>query len=81
MITSAILEASSEAVPITKLLQKSNLSHSRLSQFLQNLLGAELVTKIECEKKNTYVITDRGRMFLEEYKKFFDFAKNFGFEP
>ena len=54
--------------------QRSNLSHSRLEKFVSNLTGAGLVNKIEYDGKNTFVITEKGRLFLEEYTKFHEFA-------
>ena len=30
--------------------------------------------------KNTFVITEKGSLFLEEYQKFSDFAGTFGLE-
>ena len=46
-----------EGIKTTSLLTKANLSHSRLSKFLNNLTGAGLINKIEYDGKNTFVIT------------------------
>ena len=45
-----------EGIKTTSLLTKANLSHSRLSKFLNNLTGAGLINKIEYDGKNTFVI-------------------------
>ena len=65
---------------VTSLCQKGNLSHTRLQNFLARLTGSGLVNKIEYDGRNTYVITEKGRMFLTEYKKFNEFASSFGLE-
>ena len=38
------------------------------------------MNKIEIKGKNVFVITEGGQLFLEEYKKFDDFAKSMGLE-
>ena len=67
-------------IAVTSLCQKGNLSHTRLQNFLARLTGSGLVNKIEYDGRNTYVITEKGRMFLTEYKKFNEFASSFGLE-
>jgi predicted transcriptional regulator len=69
-----------EGIKTTSLLTKANLSHSRLAKFLENLTGADLVTKIEFDGKNSFVITPKGRQYLESYKKFSDLAESFGLD-
>ena len=67
-------------IAVTSLCQKGNLSHSRLRNFLSRLTGSGLVNQIEYDGKNTFVITKKGRLFLEEYTKFHEFAGSFGLE-
>ena len=69
-----------DGLAITHFIQKANISHSRLQVLIQNLTGSGLINKIEYDKKSTYVITEKGRLFLEEYKKFSEFAGSFGLE-
>ena len=69
-----------EGIKTTHLLAKANLSHSRLSKFIENLTGAGLINKIEYDGKNTFVITPKGRQYLESYEKFSDFAGSFGLD-
>ena len=69
-----------EGIKTTTLLTKANLSHSRLAKFIENLTGAGLINKIEYDGKNVFVITPRGRQYLESYKQFADIAETFGLE-
>ena len=73
-------QSGQEGIKTTSLLTKANLSHSRLSKFLENLTGAELINKIEYDGKNAFVITPKGRQYLESYKKFSDIAGSFGLD-
>ena len=69
-----------EGIKTTSLLTKANLSHSRLAKFIENLTGAELITKIEYDGKNTFVITPKGKQYLDSYKKFSTLAESFGLD-
>lgn len=69
-----------EGIKTTTLLTKANLSHSRLAKFIGNLTGAGLINKIEYDGKNVFVITPRGRQYLDSYKQFANIAETFGLE-
>ena len=69
-----------EGIRTTNLLTKANLSHTRLSKFIENLTGADLINKIEYDGKNTFVITPKGRQYLESYKEFSNLAGSFGLD-
>ena len=69
-----------QGIKTTSLLTKANLSHSRLSKFIDNLTGAGLINKIEYDGKNTFVLTPKGRQYLESYQKFSNIAESFGLE-
>ncbi|MBL7001414.1 MAG: transcriptional regulator [Nitrosopumilus sp.] len=73
-------QSGQEGIKTTSLLTKANLSHSRLSKFLENLTGAGLINKIEFDGKNTFVITPKGRQYLDSYVKFSSIAESFGLE-
>ncbi len=83
-IMTTVLDSMSDAgingLTVTQIIQKSNLSHSRLQKLVYNLSSSGLVNKIQYEKKQTFVITEKGRLLLEEYKKFSDLAETFGLE-
>lgn len=69
-----------EGIKTTSLLTKANLSHSRLSKFMDNLTGAGLINRIDYDGKNTFVITPKGRQYLESYAKFASIAESFGLD-
>jgi len=48
----------------TRLVYMSNLNFNRLTEFLKFLMDKELVIKNGDE--NTYIITDKGRVFLKQ---------------
>jgi len=74
----ATQQSGQEGIKTTHLLTKANLSHSRLTKFIENLTGAGLINKIIYDGKNTFVITPKGRLYLESYEKFSNFAESFG---
>ena len=65
---------------ITKLCTKSNISHGRLRSLLTTLTGSGLVNQIKFDGKNTFVITEKGSQYLEQYKKFSEIAESMGLE-
>ena len=79
-LLSATEQSGQAGIKTTALISKANLPHSRLSKFLSNLTGSGLINKIEFDGKHTFVITTKGRQYLESYKKFANFAKSFGLD-
>ena len=79
-LLTATQHSGQEGIKTTSLLTKANLSHSRLSKFLSNLTGAGLINKIEFDGKHTFVISQKGRQYLETYEKFSNVAESFGLE-
>ena len=83
-ITEDILDTVShsgiQGIPITPLIRKSNLSHKRMVGFINKLTQSNLVNKIETNGKITFIITEKGRVYLDEYKKFSSIAETFGLE-
>jgi len=73
-------QSGQEGIKTTSLLTKANLSHSRLEKFVNNLTGAGLMNKIEYDGKNVFVITPKGKQYLESYKNFSNLAGSFGLE-
>jgi len=79
-LLTAAEQSGQEGIKTTSLLTKANLSHSRLSKFIDNLTGAGLINKIEFDGKHTFVLTTKGRQYLESYQQFSDIAESFGLE-
>lgn len=79
-ILDATQEKGRDGIKVTVLMSKSNVPYKRLSKFLDKLTGTELINKIEVDGKNTFVITEKGILYLEEYKKFSSIAESFGLE-
>ncbi|MDH3766555.1 MAG: winged helix-turn-helix domain-containing protein [Nitrosopumilus sp.] len=73
-------DSGQEGIKTTALISKANLPHSRLSKLLSNLIGTGLINKIEFDGKYTFVITQKGRQYLESYQKFSTVAESFGLE-
>ena len=69
-----------DGIKTTSLLTKANLSHSRLVKFVDNLTGAGLINRVEFDGKNTFIITPKGRQYLDSYKNFSTIAESFGLE-
>jgi|TARA_B110000263_G_C15259307_1_gene488023 predicted transcriptional regulator len=67
-------------VQITTLLRKGNISHSRFKSFIKNMTSSGLINKIEFDGHNTFVITDKGSIYLEKYKQFQSLTESFGLE-
>jgi predicted transcriptional regulator len=65
----------------TKILYAANLSHDRLTQYLDELIEKELIQTIEEDETNrSYSLTEKGREFLNEYKKIERFSLAFGID-
>ena len=79
-VLNATQQSGQEGIKTTSLLTKANLSHSRLSKFIENLTGAGLINKIEFDGKNAFVITSKGRQYLDSYVNFSSIAESFGLE-
>ena len=79
-LLTATTDSGQEGIKTTTLISKANLSHSRLSKLLTNLIGTGLINKIEFDGKYTFVITTKGRQYLESYRKFSTIAESYGLE-
>ncbi len=79
-LLTATEQSGQEGIKTTALISKANLSHSRLSKLISNLTGNGLINKIEFDGKHTFVITQKGRQYLDSYVKFSSIAESFGLE-
>jgi predicted transcriptional regulator len=65
----------------TKILYIANLSHDRLTQYLDELVQKELIKPTdERENNRTYLLTEKGREFLKEFVRVEHFSEAFGIE-
>lgn len=64
----------------TKILYAANLSHDRLTQYLDELLEKELIHALAEGDNRSYLLTEKGREFLDEYKKIERFSQAFGID-
>ena len=67
-----------DGASVTYLIRKANVSHSRISAILGTLVSQGLLEKVDNRGSNKYKISVQGREFLQEYRKFADFADTFG---
>ena len=65
---------------VTPLCQKANVSHGRLLKVVELLTSRGLINEIEYDGHNTFVTTQAGRLYLEEYKNWVAVAESFGME-
>lgn len=62
----------------THLLYKSNLSHGRLKQYVEELKVKALIAETERKGKTVFIITEQGAKFLANYKQLKEFTDAFG---
>ena len=68
----------------THLMYKSNLSHKLLNNYMEELIGKELIVIEEFQVKKrkslskVVKITDKGLGFLEEFRRIREFTNAFG---
>lgn len=62
----------------THLLYKSNLSHTKMKEYINELKEKDMISE-ELEENNKYFrITDKGLKYVSEYKKIMEFSDSFG---
>lgn len=74
----AIQEKGGKIKP-THLLYKSNLSHTKMQLYLNELFTKDMVKEELNNSNKCYTITKNGIKFLEDYKKVKEFTDSFGF--
>ncbi len=65
-------------VGVTTLLRGGNMSYSRMSKLLSDLVSSGLLVELNKEKISKYMISEKGIQFLAAYYHFEDFAESFG---
>ncbi len=77
----AIQKEGEEGAGPTKILYSANLSHDRLTQYLDELLEKELISEEDPDSNNRiYFLTEKGREFLREFIRIERFSEAFGIE-
>jgi predicted transcriptional regulator len=78
LCTARDMNTEGSGVGITMLLRKGNMSYTRMTRLLSDLVGSGLLVELNTEKVSKYMISDRGLEFLKVYSTFEDFALSFG---
>jgi len=78
LTTARDMNTGGEGVGITLLLRRGNVSYSRMTKLISDLVGAGLLVELNLEKSAKYKISDKGITFLQAYHQFEDFASSFG---
>ena len=77
----AIQSEGEEGAGPTKILYAANLSHDRLTQYLDELMEKELIKEKKSENDSrAYVLTQKGMEFLREFVRVERFSEAFGIE-
>ena len=78
LATARDMNTGGDGVGITTLLRKGNVSYTRMTKLITDLVGAGLLVELNVEKNSKYAISDKGLSFLQAYVQFEDFAQSFG---
>ncbi len=62
----------------THILYKSNLSYQMMDEYLKELMKKEFIVENKMGRGKTYLITDKGRNYLNQYGTIVEFANSFG---
>ncbi|MDE1854181.1 MAG: transcriptional regulator [Thaumarchaeota archaeon] len=76
--TARDLNTEGQGVGVTALLRKGNMSYTRMSKMLSELVGSGLLVELNGDKISKYMISQKGIQFLTAYYSFEDFAQSFG---
>jgi len=76
--TARDMNTEGNGVGVTTLLRRGNISYTRMSKLLSELVGSGLLLELSGEKISKYKISDKGIQFLAAYSQFEDFASSFG---
>ncbi len=73
----AIQDKGGEIKP-THLMYKSNLSHTQMSTYLDELIEKHFIEKTKKENYEYIIITDKGHSFLQKLREMKEFEQTFG---
>ncbi|MDG6963547.1 MAG: transcriptional regulator [Nitrososphaerota archaeon] len=78
LVTARDMNTEGAGVGVTALVRKANMSYTRMSKLLSELVGSGLLLELDGEKISKYMISEKGKQFLVAYSSFQDFAQSFG---
>jgi len=78
LTTARDMNTDGQGVGITTLLRRGNVSYSRMTKLIVDLVGAGLLLEETLERNARYRISDKGVRFLAAYAQFDEFAQSFG---
>jgi len=67
-----------EGTSITNIVRNANISYNRLKGILDTLIERGLLIIEKKDESNRYIISERGKEFLQVYSRFYDMAESFG---
>ncbi|MDD5133636.1 MAG: winged helix-turn-helix domain-containing protein [Candidatus Nanoarchaeia archaeon] len=70
--------AEKQKIKPTHLMYKSNLSHTLMKSYLEELIVKEMVQKVNNKEYEYLVITEKGIEFIGKFKKMKEFEETFG---
>jgi len=76
----ATKESGPSGISPTSLLKKANVSHPRLRRLTAALVGAGLMLKAQAGARHAFVITAKGRHYLELHVEYHNMVESFGLE-
>ena len=76
--TARDMNSEGNGVGVTTLIRRGNMSYSRMTKLLSELVGSGLLLELSGDKISKYMISERGIQFLASYSNFEDFAQSFG---
>jgi len=62
----------------THLLYKSNLSHKKMMEYVEELKQKGLIGEETIRENKFYILTDKGALFLQEFHRMKAFTESFG---
>ena len=62
----------------THLMYKSNLSHSQMQSYLEELIKKDFIMKVKKKEYDYIIITDKGCEFMQRFSEMKEFEKTFG---
>ena len=73
------IQAKGGRIKPTHLMYKANLSHKKMMQYIDELMGKNLIGEDSDKEGKYYTITEEGMKFMAEYRRLEKFVDSFGF--